>query len=406
MPDRHVDHLLIGGGIASATCAATLREEGGDGSVTVVGRELDPPYHRPPATKGYLRGDTEKDEALVHPQEWWEQQGVELLTRTSVLALDPQARTAKLSTKEEVSFGSALVATGAMVRRLGVDGSDLDGVHYVRALGNADAIRRDVEDAREVVLIGGSYIGCEVAASLTTMGKRCTIVMQEDEPLSRGFGLAAGREFRKVLEDHGVTVLGGADVAAFKGEGRVAAVVLADGREVPGQAVVCGVGAIPDVMLARKSGLPVGDQGGVLCDARLQVQGLEGVYAAGDMCEYDSPMHGRLLRIEHEDVAAQQGATVARNMLGRDVAHETVPYFFSDLADWASLEYVGPASSWDEEVPAGDPASGAWGVWYLEDGRVRAALSVGGGLDLDRARTLVASGEEVAAADLRVESPT
>lgn len=407
MSDRHVDHLLIGGGIASATCAATLREEGATGSILLVGRELDPPYHRPPATKEYLRGEGTKDEALVHPEAFYGERDVELLTRTSVLALDPEARTAKLSTKEEVSFGTALVATGAMVRRLNVDGSDLDGLHYVRALGNADAIRRDVEEAEEVVLVGGSYIGCELAASLTAMGRRCTVVMQEDEPLSRGFGAEAGRAFRALLEDRGVTVVGGADVAGFAGEGRVSAVVLADGRELPAQAVVLGIGAMPDVMLARKSGLPIGEAGGVRCDARLEVVGFPGIYAAGDMCEHDSELFGRVLRIEHEDVAARQGATVARNMLGAGAAHAEVPYFWCDLADWLTLEYVGAAREPDEEILAGEPGSGeGWGVWYLEDGRVRGALSVAGGLDLDRARELIAAGEQVASADLRVGSPT
>ena len=191
MADRHVDHLLIGGGIAAATCAATLRAEGATGSILLAGRELDPPYHRPPATKEYLRGAASKDDALIQPETWWSEHDVELLTRTNVMALDPEAKTAKVG-KEEVSYGTALVATGAMIRRLPVDGSDLDGIHYIRALGNADSIRKDVEEAERVVLVGGSYIGCEVAASLTEMGKRCTIVMQEPVALSRSFGEEAG----------------------------------------------------------------------------------------------------------------------------------------------------------------------------------------------------------------------
>src|SRR5919197_210714 len=164
MADRATDILLIGGGIASATAAATLRDEGFDGSILLAGRELDPPYHRPPASKGYLQGRESKDDARVHPAGWWEDQGIELRTRTSVMALDPAARTATLSTKDEIRFGQALVAPGAMVRRLSVDGAHLDGIHYLRALGNADAIRRDTEDADHVVCVGGSYIGSEVAA--------------------------------------------------------------------------------------------------------------------------------------------------------------------------------------------------------------------------------------------------
>jgi 3-phenylpropionate/trans-cinnamate dioxygenase ferredoxin reductase subunit len=398
MADRHLDHLLIGGGIASATAARTLREEGAGGSIAVVGRELDAPYHRPPVTKGYLQGAESREDALIAPAGWWEEAGVELLTRTSVLSLDPAARTATLSTKETVSFGTALVATGAMIRRLQVDGADLDGLHYLRALGNADALRRDVEGVERVVMVGGSYIGCEVAASLTVLGRRCTVVMLEEEPLERHFGAQAGRFFRGVLEEHGVEVIGGADVVGFGGDGsgedeRVARVLLAGGREVPADAVVCGVGAIPDVMLARKSGLRIGELGGVACDSTLRTSA-EGIYAAGDMCEYESVVHELRLRVVHVEHAAAQGATAARNMLGAGLAHTEIPYFFSDLADWTSLEYVGPALDWASEEVDGEVASGSFGIRYLdEEGRVRAALSVGGGGDLDSARAAIAGAQ-------------
>jgi 3-phenylpropionate/trans-cinnamate dioxygenase ferredoxin reductase subunit len=176
-------------------------------------------------------------------------------------------------------------------------------------------------------------------------------------------------------------------------------VVTKGGRALGAGAVVCGVGAQPDVMLARKSGLVLGDLGGVRCDSRLRTSA-EGVFAAGDMCEYDSVLHGRVVRIEHEEVAAAQGATAARNMLGADVAHAVVPYFFSDLSDWAAMEYVGPAAAWDEEVVRGEPGAGPFSVWYLEGGHVRAMLSFDGGGDLDRARELIAAGEPVGAAGL------
>jgi 3-phenylpropionate/trans-cinnamate dioxygenase ferredoxin reductase subunit len=400
VPDRDVDILLIGGGIASATAAATLRAEGFDGSIVLAGRELDAPYHRPPASKGYLTGREAKDDALVHPAAWWDENGVELLTRTSVMSLDPAARTAKLSTKQEVGFGQALVATGAMVRRLSVDGAQLDGIHYLRALGNADTIRKDVEDVERVVCVGGSYIGSEVAASLTELGKRVTVLMQEAHPLERQFGPTVGAHVRRLLEAHGVEVIGSDEVERFEpGDDaeRVARVLTKGGRTLEAGAVVCGVGAQPDVMLARKSGLELGDLGGVRCDSRLRTSA-ERVFAAGDICEYDSVLHGRVVRIEHEEVAAAQGATAARNMLGADVAHDVVPYFFSDLSDWAAIEYVGPAESWEEEVLRGKPGSGPFSVWYLDGGRLRAMLSVDGGGDVDRARELIASGERVGAA--------
>jgi 3-phenylpropionate/trans-cinnamate dioxygenase ferredoxin reductase subunit len=388
MADRTVDILLVGGGIASAMAAHALREEGFDGSILLVGREPHPPYHRPPASKEYLRGEHEAHGAFVHAEDWWESEGVELLTRTSVMELDPAERTAKLSSKEVVGFDRALVATGAMVRRLPVDGAQLEGIHYLRALGNADGIRADTEGAERVVCVGGSYIASEVAASLTELGRQVTMVMLEDNPLERSFGPTAGRYFRGVLEEHGVEVIGGDEVERFEGDERVARVVTAGGRSLEAQAVICGVGAIPDVMLARKSGLVLGELGGVLCDSRLRTSA-EGIYAAGDMCEYESVVHGRHVRIEHEEVAAAQGRTAARNMLGADVAHDEVPYFFSDLADWASLEYVGPASSWDDEEIDGSVDDGAFAVWYREGGAVRAMLSVGGAGDLDRARSLI-----------------
>jgi 3-phenylpropionate/trans-cinnamate dioxygenase ferredoxin reductase subunit len=388
MPDRAVDILLVGGGIASAMAAEKLRAEGFDGSILLVGREPHPPYHRPPASKEYLRGEHGVDDALVHPGTWWEEHAVELLTRTSVLELDVEGRTAKLSSKEEVDFDRALVATGAMVRRLQVDGAQLEGIHYLRALGNSDAIRADAESAERVVCVGGSYIASEVAASLTSIGRRVTMVMLEDDPLERTFGPEAGAFFRRVLEEHGVEVIGGDEVARFEGSERIEAVITRGGRELEAQAVICGVGAIPDVMLARKSGLALGKLGGVLCDSRLRTSA-DGVFAAGDMCEYESVVHGRFVRIEHEEVAAAQGRTAARNMLGADVAHDEVPYFFSDLSDWTSLEYVGPAFGWDSEEIEGSVDEGAFAVWYREGDAVRAMLSVAGFGDLDRARELI-----------------
>jgi 3-phenylpropionate/trans-cinnamate dioxygenase ferredoxin reductase subunit len=394
--DRHVDVLLIGGGVASASCAEALREGGFEGSVLLVGRETDPPYNRPPASKGYLCGKESREDALYHPADWYEANGIELRTRASAMKLDAAGKEVKLSTKETVSFDQALIATGANVRRLPVDGSDLDGIHYLRALGNADAIRDDVPEGGKVVLIGGSYIGSEVAASLTTIGRSCTMVMQEELPLSTGFGDTAGRWFGELLAGHGIEIHGGEQLERMEGSGeRVERVVLAGGRELEADAVVLGVGAVPDVMLAKGAGLELGELGGVKCDSRLRTSA-DGIFAAGDMCQYDSVVHGRPLRIEHWDVAIEHGRTVAANMMGADRPHEAIPYFFSDLSDWASLEYVGPATEgWDEEVVRGSLDDGAFSIWYLKDGRVAAALSVERSDDLDHARRLIASGADV-----------
>jgi 3-phenylpropionate/trans-cinnamate dioxygenase ferredoxin reductase component len=373
--DRSVDFLLMGGGLAAARCARTLREEGADGSILVVGREPHPPYDRPPLSKSYLRGESAQEDAHAQPAEWWDEHDVELLTRTSVMKLDPEARTAKLSTKAEVGFSTALLATGANVRRLRADGADLEGIHYLRAFGNSDAIREEAEDAERVVLIGGSYIGCEVAASLTAgLGKQCAILMQEDEVFERSFGQEVAPFFGDILRSHGIEIHGGDALARFEGsEGRVQRVVTANGLELDCDLVVVGAGVMPDTMLARSGGLELGEAGGVLCSSGLETS-LEGVFAAGDMCEYHSPIHGGPLRVEHWDAAAEQGKTAARNMLGHGVEHQAVPYFFSDLADWVSLEYVGPGSG--EAVIRGSLEEGSFTAFYVDEGRVTAALSV------------------------------
>jgi 3-phenylpropionate/trans-cinnamate dioxygenase ferredoxin reductase subunit len=392
MSARKVDYLLIGGGLASANCARWLREEGAEGEIMLVGREPDAPYNRPDCSKWYLRGEESREKPLFRPAEWWGEQEIELLTRTSVTGLDLDTRTAKLSSKEEVEFGKALIATGANVRRLNVEGCELEEIHYLRTLGNADAIRKSVEDAENVVLIGGSYIGCEVAASMRMMGKQATIVMQEERTLERGFGKQVGRFVEALLEAHGVRIHGGDELERFEGEGRVAKVVTRNGLELEAQAVVIGAGVSPDIQLAQKAGLQIGERGGVRCSSHLEST-VPGVFAAGDICEYDSAMHGGHIRIEHWDVAFNHGKTAALNMLGRDVAHEVVPYFYSVLGDWGELEYVGPAHSWDEEILRGSFEDGAFTNWYLQDGRVKAALTFGRSDDLDHARRLIAGGK-------------
>jgi 3-phenylpropionate/trans-cinnamate dioxygenase ferredoxin reductase subunit len=395
--DRSTEVLLIGGGIASASAAAELRERGFEGSILLVTREMDAPYHRPPLTKGYLRGSENRASTLVHPEAWYAEHDVEVRTRTPVMDLDADGQTAKLG-RELVGFGQALVATGAGIRRLQVDGGMRDGIHYIRALGNADKLRNEIDAAGRVVVVGGSYIATEVAASMVLLGKQVTLVMQETLPLERGFGAVVGRFALDLLTGHGIEVVAQAEVAQFDGEGdgdgRVTAVVTAGGRRADADLVVVGVGANPDVMLARKAGLELGETGGVLCDHTLRTSAA-GVWAAGDMCEYDSVLHGRRLRIEHEEVAAAQGRHAARAMLGSDEPYTEIPYFWSDLADWATLEYVGAAASWDEEFVRGDPASGAFSVFYLQDARVVGALSVGRGDDLDIARELIAAGAGV-----------
>jgi 3-phenylpropionate/trans-cinnamate dioxygenase ferredoxin reductase subunit len=395
MPDRQVDFLLIGGGLASGNCARWLRESGADGSILLVGREPDLPYNRPPCSKGYLRQEESRADTLFRPEGWYAEQAVEALTRTSVTSLDLDARTAVLSNRQEIGFDKALIATGANVRRMSAPGCELEGIHYLRTLGNSDAIRADAAGKR-VVLIGGSYIASEVAASLTELGSICTMVMLEDSVLSRTFGGQAGRFFQNRLEEHGITVFDNDSLERFEGEdGRITSVVTGQGRDLPADSVVIGAGVMPDVTLARNAGLEIGEGGGVLADSRLQTS-VPGVFVAGDIAEYESVVNGgRRLRVEHWDVAFNHGKTVALNMLGQDQPHDSVPYFFSDLSDWVSLEYVGPAYDWDEEVVRGSIGDGEFSVWYVKDGRVAGALSVGRSDDLEAARRLISSGEDL-----------
>jgi 3-phenylpropionate/trans-cinnamate dioxygenase ferredoxin reductase subunit len=388
--DRSVGALIVGGGGAAAACAEALREGDFAGEVLLVGREPDPPYERPPASKGYLAGSIERAECLLHDGAWYARRSIELATRTSVMKLDTAARTATLSTKEVVEYGVALVATGANVRRLRVEGGQLAGLHYLRALGNADAIRTDAAEAEHVVLVGGSYIACEVAATLTTLGKRCTMVMVESAPLETGFGPAAGRFFGGLLRDKGVELVCGDPLERFEGAERVERVVCASGRAVEADAVVMGTGAVPDVMLARAAGLELGETGGVRCDASLATSA-PGVWAAGDMCEYDSELHGRRIRIEHWEVAQAHGRHAAAGMLGQKRPFTEVPYFWSDLADWCTAEYVGPAASWDREIVRGSPEDGAFSVFQLDGGRLVGALAVGRRDDLAHAQRLLAA---------------
>jgi 3-phenylpropionate/trans-cinnamate dioxygenase ferredoxin reductase subunit len=395
--DRRVDHLLVGGGLAAANCARWLREGGGDGSILLVGREPDPPYNRPPCSKGFLQGKESREDTYFRPDEWWGEQSIELLTRVTVQGLDLEARTAKLSNHEEVEFDKLLLATGANVRILHADGAELEGLHYLRTLGNSAAIWQDAQDAEHVVIIGGSYIGTEVAASLTLRGKRCTILMQESVTHERPFGRQVGGFFQSVLEEHGVKIHGDDALERFEGaDGRVTKVVSQGGLELDADVVVIGAGVHPDVHLAERAGLEIGEAGGVRCDSRLQTA-VPGVWAAGDMCEYDSPVHDRVVRIEHWDVAFNQGKTAALNMLGQEVEYDAVPYFFSDLADWASMEYVGPAYGWDEEIVRGSIEDGKFSVWYLQDGRVAGCLAVGRSDDLEAATKLLKSRTDVSA---------
>ena len=387
MAERYVDFLVIGGGVAGGYCARTLREEGADGSILVAGREPDPPYYRPALSKEYLAGKTSREEQYVKPAEEWAKDEVEVLTRTSVMKLDAGERRATLSNRDEVRFDKALLATGSNVRRLHAEGGDLDGLHYLRAYANADAILADAGESERVVLIGGSFIACEVAATLTARGHDCAMVMQEEVTFERQFGSEIGRFFQDVLEEHGIDVNGGDDLERFEGEGgRVMKVVTRAGLELEGTCVVVGAGVIPETHLAQGAGLEIGERGGLRCSDRLETSA-PGIFAAGDIAEWDFAPAGGPLRIEHWDVAFNHGKTAAANMLGKDRPHEEIPYFWCDLSDWTGLEYVGVGGG--EKVIRGSIDDGKFTAFSLDGGRVVSAVTVGRSDDLEHARRMI-----------------
>jgi 3-phenylpropionate/trans-cinnamate dioxygenase ferredoxin reductase subunit len=385
---RDVDYLLIGGGVAAASCAETLREEGADGSIAIVSREADQPYNRPPLSKGYLAGKEQREDALWKPAEWWAESDIEVLARKSVMKLDSGERVAKLPGGEELRFGKALLATGANVRRLRVDGTDVDGIHYLRAFANSDAIRADSESADHVVIVGGSWIGCEVAATLASLGRSVSIVCLEQVVTENHLGREVGRYVHDLLESHGVKIYADDEVERFDGDGeRVAGVVTKRGESIACQVVVIGAGVQPDTMLARSGALELGERGGLLCSESLETSA-EGVFTAGDVAEYDSPLHGRHARIEHWDVAVEHGKTAAHGMLGRGRSHEVVPYFWSDLSDWGGLEYVGIEAG--SPVIRGSIDDGDFTAVYVDDdGRVVGAATAGRSDDLEHVKRLI-----------------
>ena len=401
MAERQVEFLIVGGGLAAGNCARHLREQGAAGDILMVGREPDPPYNRPPLSKDYVRGEEQREDILFRPAEWYAEQRVELLTRTSVMSLDVEARTAKLSTKDEVRFDKALLATGSNVRILRVEGAQLDGIHYLRTIGNANALREELAGAQRVALIGGSYIGTELAASFTKLGKQCELIMLEAVTHERAYGPEVGRFFQDTLTANGVRVHGSQELERFEGAGdRVERVVTKTGLEIECDFVVIGAGVTPDIALAQRAGLETNS--GVLVDRYLETS-VPGVFAAGDIAEYDSVVHDRRLRIEHWDVAFNQGKYAALNMLGQKQEYDVVPYFWSDLADWTGMEYVGPAADWDEIWIRGSIAEGNFTAFYVKGARLAAALAVGRSDDLAVAARLLKEKTDVGGLRARIE---
>jgi 3-phenylpropionate/trans-cinnamate dioxygenase ferredoxin reductase component len=365
-------HVIVGAGLAGAKAAEALREEGFDGQVVLVGDEPELPYERPPLSKDYLRGESPREKARVHPDDFYAANAIELHIATAVERIDTAAREVALSTGGRLGYDRLLLATGAEPRRLPVPGAELDGVHYLRDLGDADLLAARLNAGGRAVVIGGGWIGAEVAASARQKGLEVTIVERGHVPLERVLGREVGELYAEVHRDHGVELVTGAEVERFEGAGRVERVRLADGRAVDGDFVVVGVGVLPRTALAERAGMAVDD--GILVDERLEAS-VPGVFAVGDVANAFHPFYGRRLRVEHWANALNQPAAAAKAMLGKQSSYERLPYFFSDQYE-VGMEYSGHATRWDEVVFRGDPAEREFVAFWLDRGRVVAGMNV------------------------------
>jgi 3-phenylpropionate/trans-cinnamate dioxygenase ferredoxin reductase subunit len=362
---------IVGAGLAGAKAAETLRREGFDGRLVLLGAEPERPYERPPLSKEYLRGEAEREQTFVHEAGFYAEQRVDLRVGENVVRLDPARRELALGSGERLGYDRLLLATGSEPRRLSIPGSELEGVHYLRTVGDSDALRARLDAGGRLVILGAGWIGCEVAASARQRGVEVTVIAPHSVPFERVLGAEVGAIYRDLHVDHGVEMLLGTAVTAFEGAGRVERVRTQDGRTIETDAVVVGIGATPRAMLAAAAGLAVDN--GILVNERLETSA-PGIFAAGDVANQLHPSLGRL-RVEHWDNALQQGPAAARSMLGSNESYARVPYFFSDQYD-IGMEYSGHATDWDRLVFRGDPAAREFIAFWLRGGHVLAGMNV------------------------------
>jgi 3-phenylpropionate/trans-cinnamate dioxygenase ferredoxin reductase subunit len=385
--------LIIGGAMAGGNAAATLREEGFPGPITVIGPEPGVPFGRPPLSKTYLRSEEDLANWYVRPASWYEEHDVDRLVGASVAVIDTAAHTVLLDSGQTLQYQKVLIATGGRNRRLELPGADLPGIHYLRTVADCEAIKREAVAGRRAVIVGMSFIGSEVAASLTQLGVHVTAVFPGKFPLERVLGGEIGALFGAIHREHGVELLTGDQVAAFDGTERLETVRTVAGVRVACDFVVAGVGIEPAVPAVE--GHPVAQNNGVLVDELCRASAAD-VYAAGDVANYLHPLFGRV-RVEHYNNAEKQGAAAARSMLGSETPYDYIHSFWSDQYDH-KLEYVGHVTKWDEFVVRGSVEEGKLIGFYLVNGVVRAAagLDRGGDPELDRGAEMAAAARLVA----------
>jgi 3-phenylpropionate/trans-cinnamate dioxygenase ferredoxin reductase subunit len=368
--------VIIGGGLAGGNAAVTLREEGFEGRVVLIGHEPGVPFGRPPMSKTYLRSEEDLEGWYVKPEDWYAEHGVERLLDTTVVGIDTAAHTVVLDSERELVYQKLLLATGGQNRRLDVPGSELRGIHQLRTVAECDAIKREAVAGRSAVVVGMGFIGCEVAASLTQLGVRVTSIFPEKVPLERVLGEETGAVIGDFHRVNGVELLAGEQIAAFEGTEQLETAVMSNGARIPCDFAVVGVGIQPD--LSACQGSAVAQENGILVDERCRTSEAD-VYAAGDVANILHPLFGRV-RVEHYNNAEKQGRAAARSMLGSTDPYDYVYTFWSDQYEH-KLEYAGYAAKWDGFVVRGSLEEGKLVGFYLVEGQLKAAVGVDRGGD-------------------------
>jgi len=363
--------VIVGAGLAGAKAAETLRLEGFDERLVLIGAEEQRPYERPPLSKDYLRGECERDKLYVHSERFYAEHEIELRRDRTAVSLDASNNALVLDDGERLRYDRLLLATGAEPRTLSIPGAELDGVLHLRTVEDSDALRRRLERGGAVVVIGAGWIGTEVAASARQRGLDVTVIHPHTVPLERVLGVEVGNVYRDLHAEHGVRMLPETSVAAFEGDRVVERVRTADGRALECDFVVVAVGAQPRVGVAAGAGLTIDN--GIRVDEYLHATA-PGVFAAGDVANAHHRYYGEPVRVEHWANALHQGPAAARNMLGASEAYDRLPYFFSDQYD-TGMEYAGLARNWDRVVFRGDPASREFIAFWIAGDRVVAGMN-------------------------------
>ncbi len=385
--------VIIGGGLAGGTAAVTVRQDGFVDPVTVIGPEPGVPFGRPPLSKTYLRSEEDIAGWYVRPASWYQEHQVDRV-RASAAAIDAAAHQVLLDSGQQVAYHKLLISTGGRNRRLKLPGTDLPGIRYLRTVAECEAIKGEAVAGRRAVVVGMSFIGSEVAASLTQLGVHVTAIFPGRFPLERVLGGKIGALFGDIHRAHGVELLAGGQVAAFEGTERLEAVTTVSGIRVECDFAVAGVGIEP--LVPPEPGHSIAQHNGILVDELCRASA-DDVYAAGDVANHLHPVFGRV-RVEHYNNAEKQGAAAARSMLGSNVPYDYIHSFWSDQYQH-KLEYVGHATKWDEFVVRGSTAEGGLIGFYLVDGLVKAAVGLdrGGDPELDTDSEMAAAARLVAA---------